>query len=225
MVEFSELMDGEKSRLENGVLVRDSKGTLRNNRNGLFDHEANQWKSKEIQSSILRALGPNAGAVLGKITHAVHLQGDRAYGELQAQGLANLGAGSGITAAQQAVKWNSANALNSMVQVVNSNGLANSIQLDVAKSMKRELLAADAQGKFRGITIKAKGREVSVAEFLNTYIANGGQVTAIQGDVSTTGLDDLIAAQVADQDRMAEEISAARARRIAGEQAELGDHH
>ncbi len=225
MVEFSELMDGEKSSMVDGKLVADKNGTLRNNRNGLFDHEANQWKSKEIQSSILRALGPNAGSTLQKITHAVHLQGDRAYGELQAAGLANLGAGSGITAAQQAVKWNSANALNSMIQVVNSNGLANSIQLDVAKSMKRELLAADAEGKFEGITITAKGKQVSVADFLKTYVANGGQVTAIQGDVSTAGLDELIEKLKPEQASLQDQVAAARKARIAGENADLGEHH
>ena len=225
MVEFSELMDGEKSRMENGVLVKDPKGTLRNSRNGLFDHETNQWKSKEIQSSILRALGPNSGAVLQKITHAVHLQGDRAYGDLQASGLANLGAGSGITASQQAVKWNAANALNSMIQVVNSNSLASSIQLDVAKSMKRELLAAEANGRFRGININARGQDYTVAQFLDQYITDGGQVTAVQGEIKREGLEDLIRANEALQDQLAEQIKAARERRIAGEEPELGDHH
>jgi len=224
MVEFAELMDGEKSNMVNGKLEPHKQGTLRNNRNGLFDHEANQWKSKEIQSSILRALGPNAGAVLQKITHAVHLQGDRAYGDLQASGLANLGAGSGITATQQAVKWNAANSLNSMIQVINSNGLANSIQLDVAKSMKRELLAAEAEGKFQGITIEHKNNTFTVGQFLNEYVSNGGQVTAIQGDIKRDGLDQLIDLQVAEQTRLQSEIDATRKRRIAGEKPELGSH-
>jgi len=211
-VELSELVDGKKN----------AEGTARDNSRGLFDHTTNQWKSKEIQATMLRAMGSNAGATLQKITHAVHLQGDRAYGELQASALANLGAGSGITAAQQAVKWNAANALNSMIQVVNSNGLANSIQLDVARSMKRELLAAEEAGKFNDVTITTREGTMDVRKFLDTYITNGGQVTAIQGEVRSAGLNDLIAAQKAIQDEMAEAIKQAREDQINNPG---GDHH
>lgn len=198
MVELSTLLDGEKGNYDaNGNFIPEKKsgipGTERDSARGLFDHNTNQWKSKEIQQTMLRAMGPNAGTVLQKITHAVHLQADKAYGELSGTNIAALGAGSGITAATEAVKWNRINSLNAMVQVINSNSLAGSIQNDVAKSFKRELMKADREGKFAGITIQAQGQTyTSVSDFLNRFISEAGQVEAVQGDIKRDGYDPII---------------------------------
>lgn len=201
MVELSELLDGPKN----------DDGTLRDAGRGLFDHQTNQWKSKEIQQTMLRAMGPNAGAVLNKITHAVHLQGDIAYGELSGNNFAALGAGSGITAATEAVRWNRVNALNSMIQVINSNSLAGSIQNDVAKSLKRELQKADAANGFSGVTIQAQGRTyTSVTDFLNTFISAEGQVQAVQGDIKRTGYDPILSQIKTEQAILKAEIARAR---------------
>ena len=178
MVEFSELMDGVK--------VKDANGneTLRSG-TGLYDHQTNQWRSKDIQKTIMRAIGPNAGKVLEKITHAVHLQGDKAYGDLKGDGVASLGAGSGITAATQGVKWNRINALNAVKDIVNSGALASRAQNDVLKSYRRELLKAYDDGKFEGFEFDIKGYgKMDVGKFLNTFISEGGQVTqVVQGDI------------------------------------------
>lgn len=206
MVELSELVDGKKN----------ADGTLRDPSRGLFDHATNQWKNKDVQMTMLRAIGPNAGTVINKITHAIHLQGDKAYGELSGSGFANLGAGSGITAATEAVKWNRANALSAMLTVVNSGALSGSIQNDVAKSLKRELLKADAEGKFTGVTINAQNQDWTVQQFLDTFITAEGQVQTIQGDIKRTGLDDILEAVKLEQQQLQAEIDRAREDRLHG---------
>jgi len=171
--------------------------------------------------TMLRAIGPNAGTVINKITHAIHLQGDKAYGELSGSAFAGLGAGSGITAATEAVKWNRANALNSMLTVVNSGALSGSIQNDVAKSLKRELLKADAEGKFAGVTINAQKQDWTVKQFLDTFITTEGQVQTIQGDIKRTGLDEVLEAVKLEQEQLQAEIDRARAERLNS----TGDSH
>lgn len=175
MVEFSELMDGPKVKPHETTRT----GT------GLWDHETNQWKNKDIQKTVTRALGSNAGAVLNKITHAVHLQGDKAYGDLKGEGVANLGAGSGITASQQAVKWNRVNAVNAIKDIVSSGALASKAQNDVLKSYKRELMKAYNEGKFAGYEFDIDGfGKMDVAQFLNTFVSDGGQVTqTVSGNI------------------------------------------
>lgn len=213
MVELSELLDGEKGYHDpaTGKFVKDGAGIERNHARGLFDHKTNQWKSKEIQQTMLRAMGSNAGTVLNKITHAVHLQADKAYGDISGQSLAALGAGSGITASIEAVKWNRVTALNAMVQVINSNGLAGSIQSDVAKSMKRELIKAHEEGKFAGVTLEARGkRYANVKEFLEDFVTDGGQVTAVQGDIKRDGYESILPQITTEQAALQAEIDRAR---------------
>jgi hypothetical protein len=131
-----------------------------------------------------RAIGPNAGKVLEKITHAVHLQGDKAYGDLKGAGVANLGAGSGITAAQQGVKWNRVNAINAVKDIVNSGALASTAQNDVMKSYRRELMEAYREGKFDGFEFDVEGYgKMDVGKFLSTFVSEGGQVTQVQGNI------------------------------------------
>ena len=185
MVELSELFDGKKARIENGKFVPDPEGTFRDPSKALFNRERNQWKNKEVQATMSRALGSNAGAVLQKITHAVHLQGTKAYGDLKAGNIANLGAGSGITAAQEGVKWNPVNALTAVMDIVNSGALASTVQNDVMRAYRRELMKAYEEGKFGNFTTTVDGYPgvMDVKQFLETFVGEGGQVTVSQGNV------------------------------------------
>ncbi len=175
MVEFSELLDGPKVK----------PGETSRSGTGLWDHETNQWKNKDIQKTVTRAVGSNAGAVLAKVPHGVHLQGDKAYGDLKGDAVANLGAGSGITASQQAVKWNRVNAINAIKDIVSSGALASRAQNDVLKSYKRELLKAYDEGKFAGYEFDVDDfGKMDVAQFLNTFVSDGGQVTqTVSGNI------------------------------------------
>lgn len=179
---------------------------------GLFDHDIQMWRDKETQATMNRAFGSNAGAVLKKITHAVHLQADRAYGAIGASDFAQLGAGSGIVAAREARTWGATNMLNAMLNISNSNNLAGSIQNDVAAAMKRELQAAAAEGKFDDITITTRYEPtgITASEWLDKYVADSGHVTYLSGDIGRTGINEAILAEKANIDTMVEELEERR---------------
>lgn len=210
MVELSDLIDGPK--------VKDAQGNLTmRSGTGLFDHDTGQWRSKDIQKTVARAFGPNAGKVLEKITHAVHLQGDKAYGDLKAGNIANLGAGSGITAASQGVKWNRLNALAAVMDITNSGALASTVQNDVMKSYKRELKKAFAEGKFDNYIIDVQDYgKLNVGEFLDTFVSDGGQVTQVQGNIKRdqAAFDRILKDVLTEQEDLQAELDAARDRAI-----------
>lgn len=197
-VELSDMIDGKK----------DATGTQREG--GLFNHEVQMWRDKETQATMNRAFGPNAGNVLKKITHAVHLQADRAYGAIGAQDFANLGAGSGIVAAREAREWGATNMLNAMINISNSNNLTSTIQNDVAASMKRELMGAAAEGKFDDIKIKTRDGEFDAAGWLNKYVADSGHVTYLSGDIRRDGINEAIQKEKLEIDPKVEALNARR---------------
>lgn len=203
-VELSELIDGKK--------VDTPLGENTGREGGLFDHDIQMWRDKETQATMNRAFGPNAGNVLKKITHAVHLQADRAYGAIGASDFAQLGAGSGIVAAREGREWGATNMLNAMLNVSNSTSLSSSIQNDVAASMKRELLAAAREGKFNDIVITTKDEPggMNATQWLNKYVSDSGHVTYLSTAIGRSGIDEAIRAEKEEIDRKVAELDARR---------------